>query len=73
MPTAVETNVENPTDSGLLAKAVPRIAGTAKRVQAAGGRRARYATGVGRPAVAGDGVLAHNLVKIATLAHAKSA
>jgi IS5 family transposase len=35
--TVVEANVEYPTDSGLLTKAVTRIAGTIERVQAAGG------------------------------------
>lgn len=35
--TVVEANVEYPTDSGLLAKAISRIAATVRRVQAAGG------------------------------------
>jgi transposase, IS5 family len=35
--TVVPSNVAYPTDSGLLAKAVKRIAKTAKRIQAAGG------------------------------------
>lgn len=35
--TVVEANVAYPTDSGLLAKAVRRIAATVKRMQAAGG------------------------------------
>ncbi len=37
--TVVAANVAYPTDSGLLAKAVRRIAATAKRIQAAGGAR----------------------------------
>src|SRR4029453_16029513 len=36
-PTVVPANVAYPTDSGLLAKAVNRIAATARRIQAAGG------------------------------------
>ena len=35
--TVVPSNVSYPTDSGLLAKAIRRIAATGKRIQAAGG------------------------------------
>jgi IS5 family transposase len=35
--TVVPANVAHPTDSGLLAKAIRRIAATGKRIQAAGG------------------------------------
>ena len=35
--TVVPANVSYPTDSGLLAKAIRRIAATGRRIQAAGG------------------------------------
>jgi len=35
--TVIPANVANPTDSGLLAKGIRRIAATARRIQAAGG------------------------------------
>ena len=43
--TVVPANVAYPTDSGLLAKAVRRIAATARRIQAAGGATRTQATG----------------------------
>ena len=46
--TVVPANVAYPTDSGLLAKAVRRIAATGKRIQAAGWRDAHHGCGTGR-------------------------
>ena len=43
--TVVPANVCYPTDSGLLAKAMRRIAATGKRIQAAGGAVAHHAAG----------------------------
>jgi len=49
--TVVPADVAYPTDSGLLAKAVRRIATTARRIKAAGGARLlTYATAAGRRA-----------------------
>ncbi len=51
--TVVEADVAYPTDSGLLAKAIGRIAATGRRIQAAGGgRRTRMRD---RSRAAGDG------------------
>jgi transposase, IS5 family len=51
--TVVAANVAYPTDLGLLARAVDKLATTAKRVQAAGGRPApESGTAGGRPAAA---------------------
>jgi IS5 family transposase len=43
--TVVPSNVSYPTDSGLLAKAVNRIAATGRRIRAAGGRGPHLAAG----------------------------
>ena len=43
--TVVPANVAHPTDSGLLAKAIRRIATTGRRIQAAGGRSAHPGAG----------------------------
>ena len=43
--TVIPANVSYPTDSGLLAKAIRRIAATGRRIQAAGGADAHEAAG----------------------------
>jgi transposase, IS5 family len=51
--TVIAANVAYPTDLGLLARAVDKLAITAKRIQAAGGAtRTRSGTAGGRPAAA---------------------
>ena len=51
--TVVAANIGYPTDLGLLARAVDKLAATAKRIQAAGGAsRTRVRTAGGRPAAA---------------------
>jgi len=53
--TVVPANVAYPTDSGLLAKAVRRIAVTGRRIQAAGGARRSRLRDRSRSAGAGPG------------------
>jgi IS5 family transposase len=55
--TVIPANVSYPTESGLLAKAIGRIAATGRRIQAAGGAthtRLRDPVALGRSACARD-------------------